>query len=225
MNIVVAIPYWEKYKFPDEAISNRDTLKIGGHSLLERTISICNEVKQVNDVIIYSSNEQVLKSLDDKLEFSFQLRDADLDQQSVSIEDIIERFLSVSDADVIVLVHPRCPFIRAKSITECINKVVSEDYDSAFIATRYKKLAWFEGKPLNYSLGKGVDTLNVSQVEPVILESSSVYVFTRKLFEQTHRRIGSNPYMKFVGRFEGFDIESVDDYHIAELIINAGLDV
>ncbi len=225
MKIVAMIPYWEKYQFPDDNIKNRDTMKIGGHSLLERTISICNNVPVIDEVVIYSSNEQILELLDEKLKYKFQQRDVDLDQQSVSIEDIIERFLSVSGADIIVLIHPRCPFIRSGSIDECINKVINDSFDSAFIATRYKKLAWFRGQPLNYSLEKGGNTLNVSDVEPVILESSSVYVFTRELFEQTRRRIGSNPYMKFVGRFEGFDIESIDDYEIAELIVNAGLDI
>lgn len=222
---VIMIPYWEKYKFPDDGISDRDTLKIGGHSLLERTIRIANDVEQVDEVIIYSSNDQMLELLDDKLKYTFQQRDAVLDQQSVSIEDIIERFLKTSDADVVVLMHPRCPFIRSKSITDCINKVTEDNYDSAFIATRYNKLAWFDGKPLNYSLEKGRNTQKVSELEPVILESSSVYVFTRELFGQTRRRIGSNPYMKFVGRFEGFDIESIDDYEIAELMVNAGLDI
>jgi len=225
MKTVLLIPYWEKYRFPEEGINNRDTLKIGGHSLLERSVKIGNETEQIDDVIIYSSNEQVLELIDDSLQFTFLQRASALDKQSVSIEDIIEKFLIASDADVVALMHPRCPFIRTDSLTDCINKVVSKKHDSAFIATRYKKLAWFKGEPLNYSLEKGGNTLNVSEIEPVVLESSSVYVFSRALFERTRRRIGSNPYMKIVGRFEGFDIESSDDYEIAELIVNAGLDV
>ncbi len=225
MKTVVMIPYWEKYRFPDDGINNRDTLNIGGHSLLERAVKIANDVENIDNVIIYSSNESVVKLLDDNIQYSFINRDPDLDDQNASIEDIIERFLAISDADNFVLMHPRCPFTRSKSITDCINKVIKDDYDSAFIATCYKKLAWYEGKPLNYSLNKGGSTQNVSQLEPVVLESSSVYVFTRELFEKTRRRIGINPYIKIVGRFEGFDIDCVDDYEIAELIVNAGLDV
>ncbi len=224
MNITTVIPYWEKYKFPDENIKDRDTLTIGGHSLLERAISICNEVSQIQEVVIYSSSDRVLTSIDDNLTFKFQQREPDLDNQDVSIEDIIERFLTVTDAEIIVLVHPRCPFIKPSTIQDCINHVVSNEYESAFIATRHRKLAWFNGEPLNYSLKEQENTTNVSSVEPVILELSSVYVFTRQLFYKTRRRISKTPYIKFVGRFEGFDIESEDDYEIADLIINAGLD-
>ena len=41
-------------------------------------------------------------------------RDSSLDSQEVSIEDIVEKFLQNSDADIIVLMHPRCPFIEQK---------------------------------------------------------------------------------------------------------------
>ena len=51
------------------------------------------------------------------------------------------------------------------------------------------------------------------------------YVFTRKLFKRTRRRVGVNPYVRFVSHFEGFEIDRADDYQIAELIINAGLDI
>ena len=225
MKIVVMIPYWCEYKYPDRSIKDRDSLKIGGHTLLEHTVRIAQQVEKVDDVIIYASNEQTLDLLDDSVKCSFQKRDIDLDNQNTSIEDIIERFLSISDADSFVLMHPRCPFIRSQTITDCITKVVDQEFDSAFVASRHSKLAWFKGKPLNYSLDKGGATTHLTSIEPVILESSAVYVFTRELFEATRRRIGENPYMKFIGRYEGFEIGSTDDYEIAELIVNAGLDI
>ena len=225
MKTVVMIPYWNEYQFPEESIANRDTIKIGGHSLIERAVSIVQNVEQVDDVIIYSSNEQVKELLDDSLRYKFQKRDPELDNENISIEDIIEKFLITSDADVIVLMHPKCPFLKTKSLTECINKVVDGSFDSAFVGSKHRKLTWFNGEPLNYSLESGGSTQSLSSLEPVIFESSSVYVFTRELFEKTRRRVGLKPFMKFVGHFEGFEIDRPDDYEIAELIINAGLDI
>ena len=225
MKTVVMIPYWHEYQYPDENLDKRDDVKVGGYTLIERAVRVAENVEKVNDVIIYASNESVLNLLGDSKKCTFQKRDRDLDSQDVSIEDIIERFLIISDADVVVLMHPRCPFIKAASITECIEKVMEGGFDSAFVASLHRKLAWFNGKPLNYSLESGGNTQHLSSIEPIILESSAVYVFTRELFENTRRRIGESPYMKFVGRFEGFEINSVDDYEIAELIVNAGLEI
>lgn len=121
--------------------------------------------------------------------------------------------------------HPKCPFLRTASLAECINQVVDGSFDSAFIGSKHKKMAWFNKAPLNYSLESGGNTQSLSSLEPVIFESSSVYVFTRELFNNTRRRLSLNPYMKFVGHFEGFEIDQPEDFDIAELIVNAGLDV
>lgn len=225
MKTVAMIPYWHEYRFPDQSVSNRDTLKIGGHSLIERAVMLLQGIEQIDEIIIYSSNEQVQDLFDESLKYSFIKRDKRLDDENISIEDIIESFLKTTDADVILLVHPKCPFLRPDSVEDCINKVVSGTFDSAFFGSKHKKLAWFKGEPLNYSLVNGVNTQSLSSLESVIFESSSVYVFTRELFENTRRRISPNPYMKFLGHFEGFEIDRPDDYEIAELIINAGLDV
>ena len=75
---------------------------------------------------------------------------------------------------------------------------------------------------LNYLIDK--DTTILSELEPVLIESSSIYVFTRALFKKNRHRIGENPYIKEVGHFEGFEVNNKDDLTMAELMINAGLD-
>jgi len=224
MKAVVMIPYWAGYAFPKESMTRRDTVSVGGRSLMDHTVQIANGIPNIDDVIIYASNDDVLKQLRDASLCKFFRRPSGLDDQGVSIEDIIGSFLSITDADVIILMHPKSPFLRPKSIAECMDKVVNEGFDSAFVATSPNKLAWFRGQPLNYSLAKNEDTPSMSSIDPVILESSSVYVFTRALFESSRRRIGSDPFIKIVGHFEGFEIDQEDDHRVADLIMNAGLE-
>ena len=111
---------------------------------------------------------------------------------------------------------------RGQYITACIDKVLAGDTDSAFLARNIQRNAWFEGKPLNFSNHK--DTPSLSKLPPVLIESSSFYVFTRELFESNRRRIGESPYIKEIGHLEGFEVDNQDDLTMAELIINAGLD-
>lgn len=216
------IPYWSGYSFPENSLEKRDTLKLGGHSLINYTVKAASHIDEIDEVIIYSSNDDVLNLIDEKNKCAFVKRDSDLDANDVSIEDIIERFLTVSDADIVVLMHPKSPFLRSKTISSCIAEVKSGKHDSAVVVSEARKLAWFNGKPLNYTLSK--DTPSISSIEPVLLESSSVYVFTRELFERTRHRIGDNPFMMTIGHFEGFEIDKEDDYKMAELIINSGFE-
>jgi CMP-N-acetylneuraminic acid synthetase len=223
MKIISFIPYWSGYSFPENSLDKRDTLKLGGHSLINYTVKVANQVEEIDEVVIYSSTDDVLNLIDNNNSCDFIKRDTDLDAIDVSIEDIIERFLEVSDADIIVLMHPKTPFLKSESLSSCIAEVKSGKCDSAFVVSESRKLAWFNGKPLNYTLSN--DTPSLSSIEPVFLESSSVYVFTRELFEKTRHRIGENPFMLTIGHFEGFEVDKKDDYKMAELIINSGFEI
>lgn len=223
LKIIAMIPYWSDYSFPTESLEQRDTITLGGRALINYSVNIATEVEAIDDIIIFSSNDQILNSIDEEAKCKFIQRDQYLDAQGVSIESIIESFLKVSDADLVVLIHPKHPFLKPSTIATCIEKASSKDFDSAFVATKARKFAWFNGNPLNYSLEE--DTPALSSIEPVVLESSSLYVFSRRLFEETRHRIGSNPFIHEIGHFEGFEVDRPDDYEIAELIINAGLNL
>jgi len=224
LKIIVMIPYWHEYEFPEEGLANRNDVKVAGYTLIDRAVRVAQSIKSVSDVVVYASSDKVLNLLKDPTACTFMKRDSSLDSQEVSIEDIVEKFLPNSDADIIVLMHPRCPFITQQTISECIEKVANKTVESSFVGSSHRKLTWFKNKPLNYSLKSGKNTPHLSSVEPIIIESSAIYVFTRKLFEKTRRRVCDNPFIKITGPFEGFEVNTVADYEIAELIVNAGLD-
>lgn len=221
MKITTLIPFWADYKSSEESLSCKPLTKISGKSLISRTVEIANHIESVDETVIFTSSDNLPDCIDGNMKYEIIKRDSNLDSNKVSIEDIIDGFLQVSDADVIVLINPKNPFIKPKTIEDCITKVLGSKFDSAFVVSRIQRHAWYKGKPLNYLADK--DTPQLSQVEPVLIESSSIYVFTRQLFEASHRRIGENPYIKEVGHFEGFEVDNKDDLMMAELIINAGL--
>ena len=178
MKIIALIPYWSDYAFPENSLQKRDTLSLGGQSLMDYIINTLCNVEKINTTIIFSSSKQVENDLRPSKKLKFLERSKDLDNQSISIEDIIENFLNNCDADIVVLVHPRCPFLKAETINNCIQKVIVDGFDSCFVVSKEKKLAWFNDKPLNYSITEA--TPNLKEIEPVILETSSLYVFSRK---------------------------------------------
>jgi CMP-N-acetylneuraminic acid synthetase len=222
MKIIALIPFWTDYKPLKESLTCKPLVKVSGKSLINRTIEIINHIKLIDKTVVFTSDSEVFDHIDDSMSYQIIQRDASLNSDKVSIEDIINEFLQVSDADIVVLIHPQSPFIRPQTIKECVEKVLTGGFDSAFVANSIKRQAWYKGKPLNYLIDK--DTPMLSELEPVLIESSSIYVFTRALFKKNRHRIGENPYIKKVGHFEGFEVDNKDDLTMAELMINAGLD-
>ena len=222
MKVVALLPFWSQYPSLVHDVKCRPLANIGGKTLISRTVNTLNQIRLIKEVFVFASDDQIVEFIDKDVKHVFLKRDQSLDSDTISIENIIESFLKKTDADVVLLIHPKSPFIRSQTIQDCIEKVITGEFDSAFVAQSVKKHAWFKGERLNYS--QSTDTPHLSELEPVLVETSSVYVFARKLFDKYRSRIGLNPYIKEVGHFEGFEVESLDDLQMAELIVNAGLD-
>jgi CMP-N-acetylneuraminic acid synthetase len=97
-----------------------------------------------------------------------------------------------------------------------INRIETNEYDSAFTAYKHQMFSWYNGKPLNYNPSNVPRTQDIS---PVLVETSGLYIFSKDLYKNYKRRIGFNPYIKEVDIFEGWDIDTIKDWEIAEWIL------
>ena len=118
-------------------------------------------------------------------------------------------------ADIYVYAHATAPFIKPETTQECVDKVLSGKYDSAFCAVKIQDFLWCNGKPLNF------DATNLPRSQdlaPIYRETSGVYVFKKEVFLNFHRRIGEKPFIKEVGFKEAVDINNPEDFKLAELL-------
>ncbi|MBN2057339.1 MAG: acylneuraminate cytidylyltransferase family protein [Candidatus Saganbacteria bacterium] len=203
-----------------ERVPQKNIKELGGIPLINYSLRVLNKVKGIDEAVVFASEPSICDHIEDDLEYTYLKRPASLDTAQTTIQDIISEFLKLNDADIIVLLHVTSPFLKPETVSECLAKVLSGEYDSAFTAYSFKKFAWFKGKPLNYSLDK--PTPRTQDIEPIITEQSSLYVFKRDFFLKTKRRIGNKPYIRSIDHFEGHDIDTPEDFEIAELIVNAG---
>lgn len=222
MKVVALIPFWSNYQPSPNVLNCIPLVNLGGKTLISRTIELVNQIKLIDEVIVFASDKKVTNYIDEKVQYSFLKRDIALDSDGTSVEDIIESFLLKSNADIVLLIHPKRPFIKPKTIKECIEQVLLLNSDSSFAAPSIRSHLWFKDGPLNYSPSS--DTRSFSKIEPVLV-GPSLYVFTKELFEVRRRILGKNPFIKEIGHFESFEIDREDDYAMAELIVNAGLDI
>ena len=176
------------------------------------------KVELIDDVVVFASEPSICGYIKDGIKYRYIERPSFLDTQEAKVQDLIREFLKLCDADIIAMFHITSPFLRGETILECLQKVKSGGYNSAFTAFRVDRRCWFKGMPLNFSISDKPD----QYIVPVIVEHS-LYVFRREVFETTGQRISSNPFIKYIDHFEGHDIDTPEDFRIAELIVNTGL--
>ena len=197
-------------------VARKNLKLLGGKPLLYYILATLLKVRQIDEVYVYCSSEDVKAYLPDGVKLL--KRPESLDRDETLGGEIYDAFTKTVDADVYILAHTTSPFIKATTIGDALEKVLSGDYDSAFSAEKIQTFAWFKGKTLNYDLNCIPRT---QTMEPVYVETSAFYIFRREIWKDLGQRIGNKPYMALVDRIEGVDIDWPEDFEFAERIIGS----
>lgn len=201
-----------------QRVEGKNLRELGGRPLMTYLLQTLTEVENIDQVYVYCSNPSIVEYLPAGVKFL--QRDEQLDSNTTLGEQIYDAFTREVDADIYILAHATSPFIRPATIADAVAHVESGEYDSAFSAERVQTFAWWDGKPLNYSLEYVPRT---QDLEPVFVETSAFFVFERDVWRTKRRRIGERPYMAVTDRIESMDIDNPDDFLLAEAIVAAGL--
>lgn len=201
-----------------QRVEGKNLRELGSRPLLVYILKSLAAAKNIDQVYVYCSNPSIQEYLPEGVRFL--QRDERLDSNTTLGRDIYDAFTREVDADIYILAHTTSPFIRTATIEDALQKVENEGYDSAFSAKQEQSFAWYEGKPLNYSLSHIPRT---QDLEAVYIETSAFFIFRRELWCEQHRRIGDKPYMAVTDRIESIDIDNEDDLRLAEAVVAAGL--
>lgn len=213
MKIVALVPI----KLNSQRLPHKNILDIAGHPMCWHICSTLLNVEIIDQVYVYCSDEDIKNYIPQGI--TYKKRDKELDKDEVKGFDIYDRFISEVNADVYVLAHTTSPFVKAESIRNSLEKVVSGEYDSAFSAERIQTFAWYKNMPINYDLN---DVPRTQDMDPIWVETSAFYIFKRETFVNHRRRIGFNPYIQELSGIEAIDIDEPKDFEIAKKIVEMG---
>lgn len=212
MKIVAVMPI----KLKNERCPGKNIKMLGSRPLLQYELTTLKETNMIDRIIVYCSDERISKYLINGVEFVKRPRN--LDEPTSNFNQIFECFKETVDADIYVYAHATAPFVKLETMIECILAVKSGEFDSAFCAIKLQDYLWQNGKPLNFD---AEDLPRTQDLNPIYQETSGIYVFTKDVFEKYKRRIGVNPYIKEVSFKEAVDIDTPDDFKLAELFVNS----
>ncbi len=140
----------------------------------------------------------------------------ELAADSANGNDLLLYEAGVVDADIYFQLFITAPLLLPQTINEAYKIMTTEmEYDSLFTATEIYSWFWYNNKPVNYD----PKVLPRSQdATPIIRETTGLYAIRRDALLKNKCRIGENPYMLYVGEMEAMDIDTEQDFRIAEFI-------
>lgn len=214
MKIVAIMPI----KLQNERLPGKNTMLLGDKPLLQYELGNLKEVSLIDDIYVYCSQFQIMEYLPDGI--TFLRRPEYLDLPTSNFTQIFTEFMNKVDADIYVYAHATAPFISRETMNECVNAVLTEDYDSAFCATKIQDYLWCDNEPMNF------DATNIPRSQdlpPIFRETSGIYVFSKDVFVKYKRRIGMKPFIKEVTYKEAVDVNTREDFELAKALLQIDL--
>ena len=140
-----------------------------------------------------------------------------VDQMNEIIDDDIRNV----DADIYLMTHTTNPLLSKDSIEAAISQykiaLKSGSADSLFTVNKVQERFYdSDVKALNHDPDNLIRT---QDLEPWFQENSNLYLFTKDSFSNTNARIGKSPMMLETAPFESTDIDTPDDWDLAEVMV------
>lgn len=210
MKVVAFVPI----RLNSKRVVGKNLKMLGNKPLMQYILETLVKVKNIDEVYVYCSSEDVIPYLPQGVKFL--KRSEWLDRDETLGKEIYDAFTKEVEADVYMLAHTTSPFIKETTIENAIDKVLNGGHDSSFSAQKIQTFTWYNGKPLNYSLK---DIPRTQTIEPVYVETSAFYIFRREVWRSMGQRIGNNPHMAIIDQIEGIDIDYPEDFELAERVL------
>lgn len=214
MKVVAIMPI----KLINERCPGKNTRRLGNKPLLAYELDSLKETGLCDSIIVYCSDEAVVPFLPEGV--NFIKRPEFLNSPISNFNQIFDNFMDTVDADIYVYAHATAPFITVETMAQCIEAVKSGEYDSAFCAEKLQDYLWQNGEPLNFDASNLPRT---QDLKPIYKETSGVYVFTKDVYKKHRRRIGVKPFIKEVSFKEAVDIDTLEDFDLAEVLADINL--
>ena len=181
------------------------------------------------DVFVDTDSAEVLEqcSIDTNLSHvtAYPRKQEHIDMENNSnlspVLHLIDNFLETytEDDDIIVTTHVTSPFLTTRTIIDAIKKL-DEGYDSVLSVTKSSDHSWVQEennyKPLNFNPKVVEKTQSLNQI---VMMNGAFFIFTKKMFNTLNKsRLGKTPYYYELPSPEHIEIDTYDDFNLANLV-------
>ena len=211
----VKVACYVPIKLNNQRLPGKNIKLLNGKPLCEYLFSTLCQVNNIDEKYVFCSDPAIIPYMPSGL--TFLRRDERLNGPEVKNLEIIEAFVKQVDADIYMLAHVTSPFLKQESMQTAIDKVINGGYDSALSVVEIRSHCWYEKKPLNFD---PQNVANTQELEPILSESVGFYIFRKEVFTEKRQRTGNNPYLHLVDAIEGIDIDTEEDFYMAEACIH-----
>lgn len=204
-----------------ERVPNKNLLTMCGLPLFYYVLNELRKCTSIKKIIINTDSQEIIQYCEkDYPNVICIVRPNNLCGDFVDMNEIIKYDISNLNDEHFLQTHSTNPLLSEKTISDAIASYFNnlDEYDSLFSVNKIQtRLLNSNLRPLNHKKGELIRT---QDLEPIYEENSNFYIFSRKsFFDADRNRIGNNPYLYEMDKYESIDIDNMDDFIVAETIM------
>ena len=209
--IVVIVPIKTKSK----RVKNKNFKKICNVPLYKITLQKLKKCN-FNEIYVDTDSPEIKKYCYEN-NFKYIERKPWLSTDKANGNHLINYHRKIIDADIYFQILITSPLLKISTIKNCVNYLKnSKNHDSIFTIKSIKTFFWYKKNPINYKPKK----LPRSQdLNPLIIETTSLYGIKKKALDKYKCRIGKKPYFYEVNDFEMVDLNNKKDFEYLENLL------
>lgn len=212
MKIVAFLPA----KGTSERLPSKNTKILFGKPLFLHSLEKLLNCKFIDEVYLDSEDDKIL-DMYDHLPYKKFKRSPELASNVTDGNSLFYNECKNIDADIYIELMGTAPLLSETTIQKAVDILLSNPaIDSVVCARKEKLYSWNESAPL-YNVNF---IPNSKDIPASIAENMSLYVVRKNVILTSRRRIGDHPYLLFVDKIESIDIDSQEDFSLAEAVLS-----
>lgn len=205
-----------------ERVPNKNIRLFAGEPLFYHVLNKLDKVIYINKIIINTDSIKIKELANSFQKVVFHDRPPSICGGHIPMNKIIEYDILKSNDNFYLQTHSTNPLIYIETIDKAIEIFFLnlEKYDSLFSVNKIQQRLYDKNfKPINHESGV---LKNTQELDPMFIENSCMYLFSKtSFFENNKNRIGRKPYAYIMSQQESYDIDTEDDFEMAERIFLA----
>ena len=201
-----------------ERVPDKNIRPLCGKPVFHWILESLSGSKYIDEIIINTDSPEIAKSAKGHFNVTILERPGFLLGDMVSIQPLIEYDLSQTKGEYYLQTHSTNPLVKTRTIDKAIEVFFAQTIHDALFSVTPIKTRFYraDGSGINHDPKHLIRT---QDLDPIYEENSCLYIFSRGTNRTTKNRLGSNPMMFPIDRLEATDIDDMEDFYWAELLL------
>ena len=202
-----------------QRVPKKNIRKFADTNLLELKLKVLVNTKHIDEIIVNSDSDEMLE-MGKNFGVVCQKREEYFASSNATNSEFHGHIAKTTATDFIFLAPACSPFISSKAHDEAILKFRNSDNDSLTSTHEVKGHLWLNGKPMNYDLSNVPNSQDLPDIQML---NYGISIIEKKTMEINKALIGNNPGFTQLNTIQSIDINTLEEFEIAELLFENNL--